>query len=382
MKKSFIVAAFVAAVGAFSANSQVIEAPKFFDNWSIGLDGGVATPIAHQPFFGSMRGVVGLHFGKQLTPVFGTGIEGSINFNTSSWKYRLPSATAIDESYVGLYGTADLFNLFGGFNCAVRPFTIDAVVGAGWGRYYFPKNVRSCQNNFYTKAGLNFNFNVSNHVTVALKPFVIWNMENKGNVAYHRHQAALNILAGVSYKFGKGFTCVRPYDQAEVDALNNQINSLHESYRAQLDAALAKANELELKANGLANELEICKNRKPEVVKEVSVNTMLNSVRFVFFRVGSKVVAADQMPNVEMIADYLKSHPDYRVVVKGYASKDGNYDSNVKLAAARAEAVKNALVSKYKISAKRIIAEGQGIGDMFEEDSWNRVSICTLEPEK
>jgi hypothetical protein len=29
-------------------------------------------------------------------------------------------------------------------------------------------------------------------------------------------------------------------------------------------------------------------------------------------------------------------------------------------------------------SAGRIVAEGQGVGYMFEEPDWNRVSICTI----
>lgn len=80
-----------------------------------------------------------------------------------------------------------------------------------------------------------------------------------------------------------------------------------------------------------------------------------------------------------MIADYMKNHPDSKVVIKGYASQDGNLDFNIRLAKNRAEAVKEALIKKYKISADRIQAEGRGIGHMFEEESWNRVSICTLE---
>ena len=35
-------------------------------------------------------------------------------------------------------------------------------------------------------------------------------------------------------------------------------------------------------------------------------------------------------------------------------------------------------VNKYGISKERIVAEGQGIGYMFEEPDWNRVSICTI----
>ena len=51
---------------------------------------------------------------------------------------------------------------------------------------------------------------------------------------------------------------------------------------------------------------------------------------------------------------------------------------NERIARQRAEAVKNMLVNKYKIDSKRITAEGQGIGNMFSEADWNRVSIATL----
>ena len=196
---------------------------------------------------------------------------------------------------------------------------------------------------------------------------------------YDANYATFNIQAGLAYHFGgSNFECVTPCDPAKIDALNAQINDL----RAALEAAMANGAAWEAKAAGLANELAACMNRKPEVVKEKVVNNNLNSVRFVFFKIGKSVITADQMPNVEMIASFLKNHKNAKVIIKGYASKDGPEDINIKLAAARAEAVKNALINKYGIKASRIEAEGQGIGEMFEEESWNRVSICTVENSK
>lgn len=375
MKKTILAAAMVAMCGA-GAMAQAVEEPSFFDNMSIGIDGGVATPLNQHPFFGSMRGVAGLRIGKQITPTFGVGVESAFGVNTSSWSgYK--SKTAFDNSYVGVYGSVDLFNLFGGYPCHVRPFTIEATAGAGWGHDYYAKDQAVDDWNYFaTKAGLNFNFNVSDHLTIALKPAVMWNMNGDYRQSvngFNINRATFSLMAGLTYRFGNGFPCVRTYDQAEVDNLNAQVNDL----RANLAAAVAGADAWETKAMGLAAELDSCRNKAPEVVKEVTNN--YNSVRFVFFRLGSAVITADQMPNVVMIADYMKSHPQSKVVVKGYASPDGNYEFNVKLAQKRAESVKNALVSKYKISADRIDAQGEGIGNMFEEESWNRVSICTLE---
>ncbi len=375
MKKKVIVAAAAVALGVIAPVAQTMEQPKFFDNMYFGLEGGVTTPLHGQSFFGSMRGAVGLNIGKQITPTFGVGAEGLFGINTSSWNRRIYSTTAFDNSYVGVYGTVDLFNLFGGYPCHVRPFTIEVQAGAGWGHYYQNGNVPD-DNFFATKAGLNFNFNVSEHVTFSVRPSVLYNMSGNfshGSVGYNVNNASFQLLAGATFRFGSGFECVRPYDAAEVDALNMRINDLRAQSQANSDAAA----RWQARANQLAAELDSCRNQTPQVVHEVS--NQYNSVRFVFFRIGSNAVTADQMPNVTMIADYMNSHPDSKVVIKGYASRDGNYDFNVRLAERRAEAVKKILMQRYRIPESRIQASGEGIGNMFEEESWNRVSICTLE---
>ncbi len=377
MKKTLLLLAATAATVLGAQAQDALKQTNFGSNWSMGLDGGVVTPMSHSAFFGSMRPVVGMHLHKQISPVFGMGVEGQFGINTSSWKNMVPSSTAFDNSYVGAYGTVSLFNLLGGYNCGGRPFDIDMVAGAGWGHDYINTANGYDRNYFATKAGLNFNFNVSQHVTLAVKPAITWNMSdakiNQTSAGYNRNNSVFSVQAGVTYKFGNGFECVQPYDQAEVDALNARINEL----RAQAALSQAEADANAVMIAELQAALTAAQNRPAQVVKETVTN--LESVRFVFFKIGSSVITADQMPNVVMIADYMKKNPKSKVVVKGYASQDGNYDFNVKLAQRRAESVKNTLIQRYGISADRITAEGQGIGHMFKEDTWNRVSICTLE---
>ena len=371
MKKLFLIA--IAAAGMMTAQAQqALEAPSFGSNWSIGIEGGGVTPLYDgSSFIGDMRGGFGVHVQKQISPAFALGVEGAAYINTS---YRA-SRTAIDNSYVGAYGAVNLFNLFGGYKCDGRFFDMEIQAGAGWGHYY--KNGDGDYNYFATKAGLNFNFNVTRNLTLSLKPAVLWNMSNAGvsqtSAAYNKEKSAFQIFAGISYKFGEGFKCADLKNQGEIDALNARINDL----RAQLDACVAANAAAEAQAAALAAELAACQNRKPEVVEKVSNN--LQSVRYIFYRIGSSKITADQQPNVEMVASYLKNHKDAKVAIKGYASQDGNLDFNIKLAAARAESVKNALIKKYGIAADRITAEGEGIGHMFSENDWNRVSICTLE---
>ena len=404
MKKLLFVA--LAAATVFGAQAQkAYYTPSFGDNWSIGVDGGVVTPLSrHHAFFGDMRGAFGLHIQKQVTPVVAIGVEGAAAVNTSSWnEVSIPgnnsgiryseigrSGTAIDNLYVGVYTNVNLFNLFCGYKA--RFFDMDLTIGGGWGHdfyndgaFYHPGSYvfeAKDQNYLQAKAGLNFNFNVCENLTISLKPSVAWNMTGTeyaplnvyhSTAAYSRDKWSFNLMAGVQYNFGPGFVTADTKNQTEIDALNATLNGL----RAELAACQATAAANMANIKNLQAELEACKNRKPEVIEKVSNN--LSSVRYVFYRIGSSKITADQQPNVEMVASYLKNHKDSKVVVKGYASPDGNLEFNKKLAAARAESVKTMLVNKYGIASDRIQAEGCGIGDMFSENDWNRVSICTLE---
>lgn len=234
MKKTFLFSAL--AIAAMSASAQqAIQQPSLCDNWSIGVNGGVTTPLVDHPFFGSMRGMFGLNVEKKLTPVFGLGAEGFATINTSSFTGK-HSSTAIDRSYVGAYGSVDLMNLFGGYQCETRPFNIDVIAGAGWGHDYYTSSEGKGVNFMATKAGLNFNFNVSDDVTITLQPSVFWNMTGANvaqtSAAYDARRASFNLTAGVTYHIGgRSFDCVVPLDPAMVDALNGQVNALRAEAR-------------------------------------------------------------------------------------------------------------------------------------------------------
>ncbi|MBQ4344563.1 MAG: OmpA family protein [Muribaculaceae bacterium] len=368
--KKFILLAAVAAT-AMSVNAQqAIEATGAGDNWSIGLVGGVTTPIEDAAFIGDMRGAAGIEINKQVSPIFGFGIEGIWGVNTSSWS-GVKSANVFDSHYVGAYGKFNLNNLFTGYDCKKDFFEVEAVAGAGWGREYVANGYD--WNYFATKAGLNLNFNVSKKVTIAIKPSMIWNMSDarrwNSSASYDSHFATFQLLAGVSYNFGKGFVCVKPYDQAEVDALNAEINAL----RGQLDACNGNVDALNARNAALQAQLDECLNQ-PKAPAQVVVE---NNVRSVMFKQGSATISKDQKAVVAQIAKCLEGN-DATIVVKGYASKEGGEAINEKLAGERAEAVKNMLVNEFGIDASRIDTENGGVSEKFPELAWNRVCICTI----
>jgi OOP family OmpA-OmpF porin len=374
MKK--IVASLVLCMAVIAANAQkAVEGNKFTDNWSVGFNAGGTTPLTHSAFFKNMRAVLGVGLDKQVTPVLGLGFEAMTSINTT------PSRTAFDNTNLSVLGTLNLSNLFGGYAGAPRLFEVETVTGIGW--LHYAVNGESDLNSMSSKLGLNFNFNLGEEKawTLAFKPALVYDMSADGtdNVCFNANRAAWEFTAGLKYHFscsnGKHyFTIVKPYNQSEIDALNDQINNM----RREADdnaAALKNANQ---KAADLEKALNDCKNQAPKVITETVTNNKKTLESVVTFRQGGTSVESSQTPNVERIATYLKNHKNATVSIKGYASPEGNADVNARIAKQRAESVKNMLINRYKIAANRITAEGQGVGNMFEEPDWNRVSICTI----
>ena len=201
----------------------------------------------------------------------------------------------------------------------------------------------------------------------------------KRNVGFNANRAAWEITAGLKYHFrcsnGKHhISFAKLYDQAEVDALNGQINNLRQTNVDQ-EAKLTAANQRNAE---LEQQLADCKNQGPVIVTDTITNHKKTLESVVTFRQGGVSVVASQTPNVERIATYLKNHEKATVSIKGYASPEGKVEVNARIAQQRADAVKSLLVKRYKIAENRITAEGQGVGNMFEEPDWNRVSICTI----
>ena len=404
MKKFLLLA--VAAMTLSAASAQVtVEGSRLFDNISVTLKGGIVSPFQHYSFWKAARGVAGLELRKQITPVWGLGVEGEWSINTSSWTkgygehtsvWGPHSNTIIDHQLVGAFGTVNLSNLLLGYPGIRRTLDVEAVLGAGWWHAYKTGEILgpgeepvdfADKNSWYTKAGLNLNWNMgeSKAWTLSLKPAVVWYMgrgaTQQTNV-FNANTAAVELEAGITYHFknhnGEHYMTLCPmrYTQADLDGLNAQINDL----RSQLSGARADADAERARAARLQQELDECNKREPKVITQTNVvdNSVENLETNVYFEIGKSVVSTAQMPNVERVAIFLKNHPDATCIIKGYASKDGPEDLNIRLANARAKTVYDLLTGKYKIKGSRIQYEGNGISEMFSEPEWNRVSICTI----
>lgn len=363
---------------------------RFLDNWSLTLQGGAVSPttVPCSGFLNHARGVAGLALNKQLTPVWTLSAEAMTGFNTTGSTTALDNVTAMAMAHV------NLTNLFARYQGSPRLFEVEGVAGVGIDKYFgygaghqglVYAVAADGATTFAAKAGVNFLLNLGQKRawTLNLRPMLVWETEG----GYQTTHAQLNVnnsvvelTAGVTYHFLSGnrqhhMTRVRAYDQGEVDALNAKINALHGTL-GDRQAALSMAND---RVQELEAQISELRNQKPQVVERVKKGKDSQSMeQTITFRQGKSVVEPAQLPNVERVATFMRNHKHSTVSIKGYASPEGSAEINARLAQARADAVKAILTSRYGISGSRIQSEGQGVGNMFSEPDWNRVSICTL----
>jgi outer membrane protein OmpA-like peptidoglycan-associated protein len=98
------------------------------------------------------------------------------------------------------------------------------------------------------------------------------------------------------------------------------------------------------------------KKEAPKTYK--STDAIIQPVRVHFYSNSSKI-KKEYLPYLNVVAKYLKTHPDVKVKIKGYTDNIGSKKHNDKLALKRAEAVKQYLV-KFGVSPNRIIIDGAG----------------------
>lgn len=372
----------VAAMSAQFASAQTVEESKtFWDNWYVGLNGGLNFKTTHTAVFKNLNPSAGLRVGRWITPVVGWAVEGEVYFNNKGSENR-PMGTFVKGLDLSVLGTTNLNNWFAGYKGAPRPFEVIAIYGLGWGHTFYTdcwKGKINDKNGLTTKLGFDFtyNFGSAKEWQVYLEPSISYLLNPQSDVRRMRfdiNYSELSLLVGVNYKFGNSngthnFKIAEIKDQAEIDALNATINQLRAD-NANKDNTIGDQNNI---INDLRNKLANCKS--DTVIVNENANVLQPTV---VFRQGKSVVDASQMANVSMIATYMKNHKDANILIKGYASPEGSAQLNQKLSEARATAVKNVLVKKYGIAASRLTTKGMGATDkLFDEVEFNRVTTFT-----
>ncbi|MBF1417815.1 OmpA family protein [Prevotella histicola] len=354
MKKLVLMLA--AASMAASVSAQTVAESKTFDNIYVGINGGVATKTTGHKWLSDLDPNAGLRIGRYFTPVFGLAIEGNAYFSNKPWG---STGTVVRATNASLLGTVNLSNWFGGYKGEPRTFEVSALYGLGWMHIFtnnkaFEAATSENRNRMTSKAALDFAFNFGSakqfqfyvepsinfaflgqshsHNVVATPAGLTYPEYNvnygykatsqAGQPAYNINNSFVQLNAGLVYKFANSngthnFTIVTPRDQAEIDALNAQINEL----RNRKPEVITK---------------EVVKEVPSVKIKELSVSDLV----FVTFAQGKSNLTREAKAALNNVKE--GSH----VQVVGTASPEGSKEINDRLSQARADVVANYLKSR------------------------------------
>ena len=366
MKKLVLMLA--AASMAASVSAQTVAESKTFDNIYVGINGGVATKTTGHKWLSDLDPNAGLRIGRYFTPVFGLAIEGNAYFSNKPWG---STGTVVRATNASLLGTVNLSNWFGGYKGEPRTFEVSALYGLGWMHIFtsnkaFKDATENQRNRMTSKAALDFAFNFgsakqfqfyvepsinfaflgkSHSHNVAVTPAGVTYPETSygygykataqaGQPAYNINNSFVQLNAGLVYKFANSngthnFTIVTPRDQAEIDALNAQINEL----RNRKPEVITK---------------EVVKEVPSVKVKEFTVSDLV----FVTFAQGKSALTNDAKAALNNVKEGV------HVQVVGTASPEGSKELNDRLSQARADVVANYLKGRGVIVDE---ATGKGV---------------------
>ena len=337
MKKLFSI--MIAFVAMFTMNAQTFESSRFIDNTYFRVEGG-ATALTHpkckeyKNWGHTIQGVIGAEVGKWITPKFGVAFEGDFGIRNGSEAGKFNDEDkAHSFNYINVTGLTkfNVSNIFAGWN-PNRKVEFVLATGPMW-IHGFPG--RGYVNDFGVKFKAEVNYNVTERWQLNLIPEFNYNLTGADESTGEHHKFDVynswyGLKVGVTYKIGKQFTeCPYKYTQADVDALNEQINEL----RARKPKVIEK---------------DVIK----EVVKKEYIG--LDEVIITFEKESSELT--------DIAKAVLNKIIEYSTVVtyiQGDASYDGNAKFNENLANARAESVKKYLEDN---GVKVISADGKMTG--------------------
>lgn len=90
--------------------------------------------------------------------------------------------------------------------------------------------------------------------------------------------------------------------------------------------------------------------------REEKVSMVLN----VLFDTDKAVVKDQYYPDVEKLANFMKTYPNTTVTIEGHTDSTASNEYNKKLSEARAKSVRQFLIDKYGIDGSRISTIGYG----------------------
>lgn len=314
----------MAALAAMVMNAHTVE-QKFYDNTYVTLKGGV-TALMHPGCNGyenlghTFEAATGLEIGKWITPNWGLSIDGTNGWTNGSKVGHFQDKYAVNYLTVSALGKYRFMPM--------NKFNIALAAGPMW-IHGFKKDAQDA-NDMGAKMRIEFNYNFTNHLAMQVAPELNYNMRHTNDPTwiptkhldqpyFDSRRAWYGIMVGVTYKMGNEFTvCDYKYTQADIDALNAEINTLRS--RTPVERVVEKT---------------IVKNVADEYV--------------IFFDKNRSILSKEAKNTLDKITG--------TVVIQGHASEEGTYARNEILSKERATVVADYLKAR---GVKVLGAEGMG----------------------
>ena len=379
---------------AVAQQSKTDSSVEFRPNWNIQLQGGAAYTLGEAKFGKLISPAVYFNAGYKFHSMLG------VRVGVGGWQAK-GGATLLDAvyKYNFVQGNADfmldLSSMIGGFNhrrvANVYMFAGVGVIGAFNNKqavaladsYVFDYLWTGSKCFAAGRFGVGIDFRCSDRFSVGLEGNANFMSDKFNSKKAKNVDWNFNLLAGVSYRFGKNYQPSKAYEakmkEEAARAAAEKAAAAKRAEEARLAAERAAAEkaaaEKKLAAEKLAAEQRIAAEKAAKRAAVAKANSIECN-----FLIGSYKIRTQEGKKIDNLAKWLNENKDYTVLVVGYADKHtGTPKLNMELSKNRANAVQKRLISKG-VEANRIAVDAKGDTEQpFAEPERNRVVLCIVQ---
>ena len=376
----------------------------WYDNWTIGVGGGVQTHFSSlntQMISPLVSGYIIKWFTPVIAARFGySGFNGREGYVDG---YKYSPHTLGDHSYwASAYDPAsntlkfsrhkfhadimwNVVNTIWGYKYN-RVFTVSPYISGGYmrlseGKFSDPQH----DNEMYGGIGLYNAFRISNHLSIVLD---INNDFYSGRYHWSEGGIVSNLGAtiGISYTIHKWYwNRSRPIEKALDTAQSNAATEAEKAAKSAVEAANARKELAE--ANKEIESLKQVINAQPADVvymtKEELEARALAAQQIIYYNINeSEILPTEQKHLDAYVTNTLAKDPKHVFYLTGSADKGtGTEPINVRLSRERAEGVKATLMKKHNVPENQIIIKSTIVSDKHEDGSFDRCVLIENNPD-